>query len=90
MWMWGIMNKYLVTVIVPVINLTFDVEIPNNRKIGTIKKILLAEVNSKASGMYNKSFNDIRVIDRDNGTEYSNDMYIKDSKIINGSKLILI
>ncbi len=84
------MNKYLVTVIVPVINLTFDVEIPNNRKIGTIKKILLAEVNSKASGMYNKSFNDIRVIDRDNGTEYSNDMYIKDSKIINGSKLILI
>ena len=90
MWMWGIMNKYLVTVIVPVINLTFDVEIPNNRKIGTIKKILLAEVNSKASGMYNKSFNDIRVIDRDNGTEYSNDMYIKDSQIINGSKLILI
>ena len=84
------MNKYLVTVIVPVINLTFDVEIPNNRKIGTIKKILLAEVNSKASGMYNKSFNDIRVIDRDNGTEYGNDMYIKDSKIINGSKLILI
>ena len=84
------MNKYLVTVIVPVINLTFDVEIPNNRKIGTIKKILLAEVNSKASGMYNKSFNDIRVIDRDNGTEYSNDMYIKDSQIINGSKLILI
>lgn len=84
------MNKYLVTVIVPVINLTFDVEIPNNRKIGTIKKILLTEVNSKASGMYNKSFNDIRVIDRDNGAEYSNDMYIKDSKIINGSKLILI
>lgn len=84
------MNKYLVTVIVPVINLTFDVEIPNNRKIGTIKKILLTEVNSKASGMYNKNFNDIRVIDRDNGAEYSNDMYIKDSKIINGSKLILI
>lgn len=90
MWMWGIMNKYLVTVIVPVINLTFDVEIPNNRKIGTIKKILLAEVNSKASGMYNKSFNDIRMIDRDNGTEYNNNLYIKDSKIINGSKLILI
>ena len=84
------MNKYLITIIVPVINLTFDVEIPNNRKIGTIKKILLSEVNSKANGMYNKNFNDIRVIDRDNGTEYSNDMYIKDSKIINGSKLILI
>lgn len=84
------MNKYLITVIVPVINLTFDVEIPINRKIGTIKKILLSEVNSKSNGMYNKNFNDIRVIDRDNGAEYGNDMYIKDSKIINGSKLILI
>ncbi len=84
------MNKYLITIIVPVINLTFDVEIPINRKIGTIKKILLSEVNSKSNGMYNKNFNDIRVIDRDNGAEYGNDMYIKDSKIINGSKLILI
>lgn len=84
------MNKYLITIIVPVINLTFDVEIPFSRKIGTIKKILLSEVNSKSNGMYNKNFNDIRVIDRDNGMEYGNDMYIKDSKIINGSKLILI
>ena len=80
----------MITIIVPVINLTFDVEIPINRKIGTIKKILLSEVNSKSNGMYNKNFNDIRVIDRDNGAEYGNDMYIKDSKIINGSKLILI
>lgn len=84
------MNKYLITVIVPVIDYTFDVEIPNNRKVGTIKKILLSELNSKFNSVYNKGFNDIRMIDRDNGTEYNNNLYIKDSKIINGSKLILI
>lgn len=84
------MNKYLITVIVPVVDYTFDVEIPNNRKVGTIKKILLSELNSKFNGMYNKNFNDIRVIDRESGIEYNNDMYIKDSKIVNGSKLILI
>lgn len=84
------MNKYLITVIVPVVDYTFDVEIPNNRKVGTIKKILLSELNSKFNGVYNKGFNDIRIIDRESGIEYNNDMYIKDSKIINGSKLILI
>lgn len=84
------MNKYLITVIVPVMDYTFDVEIPNNRKVGTIKKILLSELNSKFSGVYNKDFNGIRIIDRESGIEYSNDMYIKDSKIVNGSKLILI
>lgn len=84
------MNKYLITVIVPVVDYTFDVEIPNNRKVGTIKKILLSELNSKFNGVYNKDFNDIRIIDRESGIEYNNDMYIKDSKIINGSKLILI
>ncbi len=84
------MNKYLITVIVPVVDYTFDVEIPNNRKVGTIKKILLSELNSKFNGVYNKDFNDIRIIDRESGIEYNNDMYIKDSKIVNGSKLILI
>ena len=84
------MNKYLITVIVPVVDYTFDVEIPNNRKLGTIKKILLSELNSKFNGVYNKDFNDIRIIDRESGIEYNNDMYIKDSKIVNGSKLILI
>lgn len=84
------MNKYLITVIVPVIDYTFDIKIPNNRKIGTIKKILLSELNELSNGSYNFVSNNMRVLDRDSGTEYSNDMYIKDSKIINGSKIVMI
>lgn len=84
------MNKYLITVIVPTIDYTFDIEVPNNRKIGTIKKILLSELSELSNGSYNLDFNDIRIVDRDSGTEYSNDMYIKDSKIINGSKIVMI
>lgn len=84
------MNKYLITVIVPTIDYTFDIEVPNNRKIGTIKKILLSELSVLSNGSYNLDFNDIRIVDRDSGTEYSNDMYIKDSKIINGSKIVMI
>lgn len=84
------MNKYLITVIVPTIDYTFDIEVPNNRKIGTIKKILLSELTELSNGSYNLDFNDMRIVDRDSGTEYSNDMYIRDSKIINGSKIVLI
>ena len=84
------MNKYLITVIVPTFDYTFDIEVPNNRKIGTIKKILLSELSELSNGSYNLDFNDMRIVDRDSGTEYSNDMYIKDSKIINGSKIVMI
>lgn len=84
------MNKYLITVIVPTIDYTFDIEVPNNRKIGTIKKILLSELAELSNGSYNLDFNDMRIVDRDSGTEYSNDMYIRDSKIINGSKIVMI
>lgn len=35
------MNKYLVTVIVPMLGVDFDIQIPNNRKVGTIKKVIL-------------------------------------------------
>lgn len=84
------MNKYLITVIVPTIDYTFDIEVPNNRKIGTIKKILLSELIELSNGSYNLDFNDMRIVDRDSGTEYSNDMYIKDSKIINGSRIVMI
>ena len=84
------MNKYLITVIVPTVDYTFDIEVPNNRKIGTIKKILLSELSELSNGSYNLDFNDMRIVDRDSGTEYSNDMYIKDSKIINGSKIVMI
>ena len=84
------MNNYLITVIVPSIDYTFDIEVPNNRKIGTIKKILLSELTELSNGSYNLDFNDMRIVDRDSGTEYSNDMYIKDSKIINGSKIVII
>lgn len=35
------MNKYLVTVIVPMLGVDFDMQIPNNRKVGTLKKSFL-------------------------------------------------
>lgn len=84
------MNKYLITVFVPMFGIEFDAMVPNNRKIGTIKKILIDVIKENYSSLFSKSFDDIRLIDRQFGFEYYNDTYIKDSKIKNGTRLVII
>lgn len=84
------MNKYLITVIVPVIELEYDLYIPNNKKIGTIKTLILQSLSELSNGSFNKKIEEVRMIDKDTGREYGNDMYVKDSDIRNGSKLVII
>lgn len=84
------MNKYLITVIVPVIELEYDLYIPNNKKIGTIKTLILQSLSELSNGSFNKKIEEVRMIDKDTGREYENDMYVKDSNIKNGSKLVII
>ena len=84
------MNKYLITVIVPVVEFEYDVYIPNNKKIGTIKNLILESLNELSNYSFNKISNEVRMIDRDTGNEFENNMYVKDSGIKNGSKIIII
>ena len=84
------LNKYLITVIVPIIELEFDVYIPNNKKVGTIKTHILSAIREESNNSFNKSINDIRIIDRDNGKEFDNNVLVKDSVIKNGSKIVVI
>lgn len=84
------MNKYLVTVIVPIVELEYDIYIPNNKKIGTIKKIILESLNELSNNSFSKKTDEVRMIDRDSGNEFDNNMYVKDSGIKNGAKIIII
>ncbi len=84
------MNKYLVTIIVPQIEIEFDIYIPNNKKVGTIKENILKQINDISNGSFNKGIKDIRMLDREIGIEYDNNIYIKDSKIRNGTKLVIL
>lgn len=83
-------NKYLINVIVPIIELDFDVYIPNNKKVGTIKTHILNAIKEESNNSFNKNINDIRIIDRDNGKEFDNNALVKDSGIKNGSKVVII
>lgn len=84
------MNKYLITVIVPIVELEYDVYIPNNKKIGTIKTLILESLSELSNNSFNKKIGEVRMIDRDTGNEFENNMYVKDSGIKNGSKIIII
>ena len=84
------MNKYLITVIVPIVELEYDVYIPNNKKIGTIKTLILESLGELSNNSFNKKIAEVRMIDRDTGNEFENNVYVKDSGIKNGSKIIII
>lgn len=84
------MNKYLITIIVPFIELECDVYIPSNKKIGTIKKNILESISEFSNKTFNKQIDQVRMIDRDNGNEFDDNVYVKNSGIKNGSKIIII
>ena len=83
-------NKLLINVSLPAAELSFDLYIPNNKKIGTIKQKIVNSILSITNNSINISAETVKIIDKDSGIEYGNDMCIKDSGIKNGSKLVLV
>lgn len=83
-------NKYLVTVVVPELECEYEVYIPNNKKIGTIKKNILYCLADLSAGIYLRKMEEVRMFDQMTGIEYNNDVYVKDAKIYNGTKIIIM
>ena len=83
-------EKYLVTIIIPELETEYEAYIPNNKKIGTIKKNILACLADLSGGTYVYTIDEVRMFDRITGIEYNNDLYVKDAKINNGTKIIII
>ena len=81
------MDKILVTFLFPTIEVSFDVYIPINKKIGTIKKYVLSSIDDLISSTLNKN---VRFLDRNTGVEYDNNILVKDSTINNGTKIVVM
>lgn len=81
-------NKLLVSVSLPIYDISFDLSVPNIIKVGSLKKIILDYIRSN----YNNDINleTLRLIKRESGTELDSNLLIKDSNINNGSILVLI
>lgn len=83
------MNKVLVLVYVPLLEKQYDILIPINRKIGTIKRILANTIVELSDGNFQMNQN-FKLYDKETGKKYDNDVYVKNSGIVNGTKLILL
>lgn len=82
-------NKILVDIFVPTINQTYNIFIPVNKSVGEILQILNKTINELTEGEFPIS-NNLSLINLNTGTIYSLEYSVKNNKILNGSKLILI
>lgn len=83
------MNKILILVYVPLLDEEYDIWIPINQKIGKIKTSIINSINELSDGNINLD-SKVKLYDKETSAEYQNDIYVKDSGIKNGAKLLLI
>lgn len=81
-------NKLLISVSLPILDISFDLEVPNIIKVGSLKNIILDYIRSNYSNDMN--FGTFRLIKRENGIELDSNLLVKDANISNGSILVLI
>ncbi len=82
------MNKLLISVEVPSIEQSFDLFIPINKKMGTIKQYIIKSIHELSGGILNDK--NYLFFDIDTGTKYGNNVYVKDSGIKNGARIIIV
>ena len=82
------MNKLLISVEVPSIEQSFDLFIPINKKIGTIKEYIIKSIHELSGGILNDK--NYLFFDIDTGIKYGNNVYVKDSGIKNGARIIMV
>lgn len=81
-------NKLLISIEIPSIEKNYDLFIPINKKIGTIKKYIISSIVDLSNGILtDKQYS---LIDIDTGVNYQNNVYVKDSGIKNGSRIMIV
>lgn len=81
-------NKLLISVSLPIYDISFDLEVPNIIKVGSLKNIILNYIKNNYNNDIN--FGTLRLIKRESGIELDSNLLVKDSNISNGSILVLI
>jgi len=82
-------NKINIDIFVPTLNETYNLFIPVNKSVGEIIKLINKAINEITEGEFPIS-NNLSLINMLNNNLYNLNYSVKDNKIENGSKLILI
>mgnify|MGYP003300622508 FL=1 len=82
-------NKILIGLYIPLIEKSYDIYIPVNKKIGTIKKLIEQGLVELTDNSYIIK-EDSNFYSKDNGQIYDVNKTVRDTDLENGSKIILI
>lgn len=82
-------NKILIGLYIPLIEKNYDIYIPVNKKIGTIKKLIEQGLVELTDNSYIIK-EDSNFYSKDNGQIYDVNKTVRDTDLENGSKIILI
>ena len=82
-------NKILITVNVPLLSKSYDLFIPINKKVGTIRKYFIDVINELSDNSL-VNIDKLNLYDKDGCIVYDLNVYVKGSGIVNGTEFILI
>ena len=82
-------NKILIRLYVPLIEKSYDLYIPINKKIGTIKSLIEKGLNELTDNVYMPS-KETNFYSKETGSIYDINQTVRDTDLKNGSKIILI
>lgn len=81
-------GKILIIVYVPLIDKEYNLYIPITKKVGTVKNLIIKIVEENSDGSFIND-NCKNLYDKLTGQKILDNLFVKESGIINGSKLIL-
>lgn len=82
-------NKVLIELYIPLIEKSYDLYIPINKKIGTVKKLIEEGLIELTDNAYKKS-EAANLFSKETGKIYNVNDTVRDTDLKNGSKIILI
>ena len=82
-------NKLLVTVIVPLLEEKYEVFIPIGKRVSDIIKYFEKALKEMTNGYYPDKEDSV-IIDAESGNVFDVNITVKETKMINGSKIILL
>lgn len=82
-------NKILIELEIPLIEKSYDLYIPINKRIGTIKKLIEEALVELTDGAYEMKL-DTNFYSKETGQIYDVNRNVRDTDLKNGSRIILI
>lgn len=83
------MNKVLVKLYVPILEMQFDVWLPISRNVSKIIVLLVKAINEFSGGYYKPSYMPM-LYDKITAKSYDINLSVKDNNIRNGTEIVLI